>query len=472
MTERFGFLTAFVGAVAPTRKAAVLSSVSDRGWFPLIRESFAGAWQRNVEVKFDTVVTNHAVFACVTLAASDAAKMRVKLVQLGDDGVWSEVNNPAYSPVLRKPNPYQTRIQFFESWFLSKLLNGNTYVLKQRDARNVVVAMFVLDPRRVKPLVADDGAVFYQLSADNLSGVTQDITVPAREIIHDRSNCLFHPLVGLSPIYASGLAATQGLHIQTNSANFFGNQSRPSGMLTAPATIQKETAERLKEDWERNYSGENIGRVAVLGDGLKFESMALTAEASQMVEQLKWSAEVICSTFHIPPYKIGIGAMPTYNNIQSLNVEYYSQCLQKLIEDAEACLDEGLGMAQGIGTEFDLDGLLRMDTVTQMAALKEGVGAGIMAPNEARRKLDLKPVAGGESPMIQEQNYSLAALAKRDAKEDPWASAAPAPAPQTDAPEDVPDEEDDSSDEAMASRSLVRRAALASRLGLASILVN
>jgi phage portal protein BeeE len=116
--------------------------------------------------------------------------------------------------------------------------------------------------------------------------------------------------------------------------------------------------------------------------------------------------------------------MPTYNNIQSLNVEYYSQCLQRLIEDIELCLDEGLGMGENIGTEFDLDGLLRMDSVTQMSVLKEAVGAAVMAPNEARKKIDLKPVTGGESPMIQEQNYSLAAIAKRDAKEDPWGAAA------------------------------------------------
>ncbi len=34
--------------------------------------------------------------------------------------------------------------------------------------------------------------------------------------------------------------------------------------------------------------------------------------------------------------------------------------------------------------------------------------------------LSLPPVAGGDSPMLQQQNFSLAALAKRDAKEDPF----------------------------------------------------
>ena len=43
------------------------------------------------------------------------------------------------------------------------MLHGNTYVLKQRDERGVVVALYVLDPSKVKPLVTPDGAVYYEL---------------------------------------------------------------------------------------------------------------------------------------------------------------------------------------------------------------------------------------------------------------------------------------------------------------------
>lgn len=412
-----------------------------RGGWATILESFSGAWQRNITVNRDTVLSNPANFACKTLIASDIAKLRVKLVQQDADGIWSEVTNSAYSPVLRKPNLFQTRIQFWENWILSKLSYGNTYVLKERDNRNVVVALYVLDPKLVTPMVADDGSVFYQLRADNLSSVTSDVMVPASEIIHDRYNCLFHPLVGLSPIFANGVAATQALNIQNNSAKFFGNRSMPSGILTAPGAIGDTTATRLKENWETNYSGDNVGKVAVLGDGLKFEAMATTAVDSQLIEQLKWTAEIVASTYHVPPYKIGVGAMPTYNNIQSLNVEYYSQALQRLIEDAELCLDEGLSMPTGLGTEFDLDNLLRMDTVTQVTAVKEAIGAGFMAPNEGRAKFDMKPVVGGESPLLQQQNYSLAALAKRDAQDDPFGTKQPASKPEPVAPSgDNPDQ--------------------------------
>jgi HK97 family phage portal protein len=403
------------------KAAGQMSGVdSNRGWWPLIREAFTGAWQQNVEVKAASVLAYHAVFACQTLIASDVAKLRCKLVSRDADGIWSEVRNPSYSPVLRKPNAFQTRIQFFETWVLSKLQSGNTYILKERDGRGVVARLYVLSPDRCRPLVAGNGEVFYQLSTDKLSGVVDQVTVPAREIIHDRFNCFFHPLVGLSPIFANGLAATQGLAAQNASARLFQNGARPGGILTAPGEISDDSARRLKAYWEENFTGANSGKVAVLGDGLKFESLTMKSVDAQVLETLKWSAEVVCSTYHVPPYKVGIGAQPTYNNVQALNTEYYSQCLQIHIEGMEVCLDEGLNTGEDLGTEFDVENLLRMDSVAQMTTLKEGVSGGILSPNEARAKIDRRPVEGGESPYLQQQNYSLAALAKRDASDNPW----------------------------------------------------
>lgn len=395
-------------------------SIFGGGWFRVF-ESYTGAWQHDIVEDFSCVTAYHAVFSCITLIASDIAKLPVVLKQRDSDGIWNEISNSAYSPVLRKPNRHQNRIQFFESWMLSKLTRGNAYILKERDNRGVVVALYVLDPCRVRPVVVPEtGDVYYQLGADNMADIEQATVLPASEIIHDRINCLFHPLVGISPIYACGIAAMQGLAIQNNQTSFFKNRSMPGGILTAPGEIEKDTADRLKKGFDDNYSGVNAGKVAVLGDGLKFEPIAMTAADSQLIEQLKWSAETCCSCFHVPPWKIGVGAPPAYQNVQSGNVEYLSQALQRHIEDIEICLDEGLGMANDIGTEVDTDNLLRMDTATLITSLKEGISGAIFSPNEARKKVNLKPVKGGESPLLQQQNFSLAALAKRDASDNPF----------------------------------------------------
>ena len=409
-----GFMVALARAVAPRVKAMHPVSDARGGWWPIIRESYPGAWQQNVTVDQNMVLSQSTVFACMTLIASDIAKLRVKLVEK-DSGIWTERENSAFSPVLRKPNHFQTRIQFWESWMLSKLSRGNTYVLKQRDNRGVVTKLYVLDPTRVKPLISPSGEVFYDLNIDNIPGVTEQIIVPAREIIHDRFNCLYHPLVGVSPIYACGLAATQGLRIQDNSARFFENHSSPGGILTAPGKIEESTAKRLKDYWEGNFSGANVGKVAVLGDDLKYQGMTVSPVDAQLVEQLRWTAETVCSVFRVPAHMVGVGPQPTHNNVQALLTGYYAQCLQALIEAAETVLDDGLGTGEKIGVEFDTSSLLRMDTATQVKSLTDAIGGSLMAVNEARVKLDLPPLAGGDSVFLQQQYFSLQALAERDA---------------------------------------------------------
>lgn len=399
-----------------------LQSVGSRGgWFPLsISEPFSGAWQKNIEWKRKDVLSHFAIFSCISLIASDISKLWVNYVVEDSNGIWVKTKNPFN--VIDKPNNYQNRMQFFESWVNSKLIRGNAYILKGRDSNGKVNRLYVLHPDFVYPVVSDDGQVFYQLSQDNINGLEKDsITVPASEIIHDRFNCLYHPLVGLSPIFACGLAAYGGIKIMENSARHFGNMSRPSGILVAPGAISPETAQLLKDNWEKNYSGDNYGKTAVLGDDLKYQPITITAVESQMVEQLKLSADIVCSTFHVPAYKV-IGNAPAYNNIEALEATYYSQCLQVLIEAIELLLDEGLEVKSGSGFEFDLDGLLRMDTKTQIETLGSGVNRAIYSPNEARKKLNLTPVSGGDSPLIQQQNYSLEALAKRDAKDDPFSN--------------------------------------------------
>lgn len=397
-----------------------LQPLSSRGgWWNIVREPFPGAWQSNQEIRLDNVMTYAAVFACTTLIAADIGKLCLRLVEKTDIGIWSETKNPAYSPVLRKPNRYQITQKFIEQWIASKLIHGNAYILKERDRRGVVVGMYVLDPTRVTPLVAADGSVYYQLRRDDLSGLSEEqVTVPASEIIHDPMVALFHPLVGVSPIYACGVAALQGLAIQNNSQKFFSNGSQPGGILTAPGTIDQATADRLKAYWQTNYSGDNIGKVAILGDGLKYEAMAVNAVDAQLIEQLKWTGETVCTCYHVPAYMIGIGPPPPYANVEPLVQQYYSQCLQSLIVSLEAHLDDGLGLGPQFeneyGTEFDVNDLIWMNSESKTTSAGRAITSG-MSPNEVReRYYGLGPVSGGETPYMQEQNWPIRLLAERE----------------------------------------------------------
>jgi HK97 family phage portal protein len=416
----FGFELSISKANVPTATQPISH---DRGnwWWPIIREPFTGAWQRNMELRAENITTYFAVYACISLIAQDIGKLRLRLLRKSENGLWEEAESPAFSPLFRMPNHYQTRNQFIEQWVTSKLIHGNTYVLKNRDRRQVIDQLYVLDPTRIKVLVAPDSSVFYELAADNLSGIALPVTVPASEIIHDVMAPLFHPLCGVSPLLAAALPVAQGLNIQRSSSQFFMKGSRPGGMLISPHVITKEQALQYKDEWEQAFTGDNAGKVAILGDGFKYEALGLAAEESQLIEQLKWTAENVCSVFHVPNYMIGVGAAPpALNNIESLQQVYYSQCLQALIEAIESLLDRALLLNVppiNYRTDFDLEDLIRMDTATMIESTANMVKAGISSPNEARRKFNLPPTRGGESPFLQQQNYSLEALAERDARE-------------------------------------------------------
>lgn len=421
--------------IARTKALTLRPLNAASGWWPVIRESFTGAWQTNVEVRAEDVLSYSAVYACVSLIAGDIAKLCLRLVEKDASGIWSEVESPSFSPFLRKPNRYQSRVKFVEQWITSKLLRGNAYALKQRDERKVVIGAYILDPSRVTPLVTPNGEVYYEIRRDDLAEVTSErIVVPASEVFHDIMCALWHPLVGVSPIYACGTAALQGLGITNNSKKFFSAGANPSGILTAPGAITKETADRLKSYFETNFGGDNIGKVAIAGDGLKYEPLTMTAVDAQLIEQLKWSAETVCSCFHVPAYLAGVGPAPPYANFEPLVQAYYSQCLQSLLNAFEVCLDEGLGILEKTagkqyGTEFDIDDLIWLDSIARGKAASDSVGT--LSPNEQRaRYYNAMPVKGGDSPMVQQQYYSLTALAKRDSG-DPFAKPAAPPAVPT-----------------------------------------
>ena len=212
---------------------------------PIVREPYTGAWQQNDELRLETALANPVVFRCVSLIATDIGKLPLRLVAVDDDGIWHETTSPAFSPVLRKPNRYQTPAQFFEVWMISKLLWGNTYVLKDRDAARRRDGALRARP---VPREAAGRAGWQRLlrapderPRRHSVDAAAPLVVPAREIIHDRWNCAFHPLVGLSPLYACGGAARQGLEMQAASTSFFSSGGRPSGMLIAPTEIDPKT---------------------------------------------------------------------------------------------------------------------------------------------------------------------------------------------------------------------------------------
>lgn len=383
----------------------------------LINEPYTGAWEKNDELQLTNSLTSYAVFACISLISKDIGKLPL-VAKTEENGIKTNIKFKGLD-VINKPNHYQTRQQFFEAWINSKASNGNAYIYKIRDVYGDIEQLVVLNPDDTTVLVDDEGNVLYRIYPNPLIRSGEQTIVPASEIIHDRHNNLEHPLVGLSPIIACNLAASTGHSIQKNANKFFANGSRPEGILSTSEDISVEDAETMKSGWNKKYSNGGEGGVALVSGGITYQTLSVPAADSQMIEHLKLSSEMVCTAFNVPAFKIGIGAAPS-GSVEYLNSKYFSDCLQHYVEAIENLLQINLDLPTNVVLEFDLRSLFRMDSNAQITYLSTGLGSGIFSPNEARAVLGYQAVEGGESPVMQQQNFSLAALSRRDKQADPF----------------------------------------------------
>lgn len=420
LTKRFrAALTAFGKRITTT-----LEPVSS-AWSSLARamgDWTSGAWQQ-VRENPDADDVRHGltvalVYSCVRRIATDIAKMSPGIRRLNKSTkVWERAEHQVFDRLIYRPNHFQTWFQFVLSWVTCKNIAGNTYVAKLYGASGLVQELIVLDPTKVTPLIAHDtGAVFYRISAEPLARVVEDVYLAAADIIHDRYLPLGHPLVGTSPLDRALSAASARGGIMDQAGDTATNSGVPPGILTTPEGLSDEQLKALADRWRQIPKG----RIAVIDAAYKFEALASKYVDSQAVEIAELAGVDICAAFGVPPWKVGMGTTPAGANIEALQIIYYQDCLQWQVEEIEQCLDMGLGVAADLYIELDPCGLFKLDSKARAEVQKLLVGAGVMAPNEARQAWDLGPVKGGETPYLQQQNYSLAALSARDL-------AAPAP---------------------------------------------
>jgi HK97 family phage portal protein len=404
-----------------------------------IREPYPTAWQSNQSLTTrDGLMAASVPYACTDLISSDIAKLRIKYVKL-TEGVWLESPAPRFVGLIKQPNAYQTRDQFIKAWIVSKLSWGNAYIMLTRNAIGAVVSMDVLNPKYVVPLVAPDQSVYYQITMSPLQVAPLESTVvPARDIIHDRGLCPWHPLVGMSPLAACAAAVLMSTSITNNSSSFFANQARPSGILTTPNNITQEQGDKLRDQIDAKLNGTGAGKTLIMGNDMKYMGMTMASTDAQLIEQLQFSVADVCRTYHVPLHKVGADNMRTAAPTNAVfESQYYSDCLQAHIEGIECLLELGLGLPEGTGLRFDLTQLMRMDESAMITNNALSVGSGVMTPNEARALQGLTSKVGGDTPYLQVQNYALAALAARDAAGPP--TNGPATATPTDTPATKPE---------------------------------
>lgn len=419
------------------------------GWMGNGDRGPLGSWQMNMGGLGGApeLVAFSAVYACTTIISGDIAKLPLQVFKLDlASGARDLQRRDYYAQLMRQPNDYQTAGDFMQLFVLSALLQGNAYAYTPRNARGEISALHILDPRTTWPyVVPETGDVFYRTGQNLLAGIAGGAIIPERFMIHHRLPLLpGFPLVGVTPVFAAAASSAVGLHILRNSQSFFGNSSRPAGTLTAPGKISKETADRLKEEWDNNYTGPRYGKTAVLPEGLKWEPLTITAQDAQLIEQLRWSVEDVARVFRVPPFMLGDTTKTSYRNSEQLARAYLSGCLSYHIDALEQRFARAFEFPIDYELKFDLSALLRAEIDVRFQAYQTALQSAWTTINEVRANEGLAPVEGGDEPHIQMQYVPLSESGKLGAAPPtplaPAAPAAPAPAAPAEPPADEPAE--------------------------------
>jgi HK97 family phage portal protein len=401
------------------RAPATLEMAGERGTWRTLFDFRTGAWQQHDSYTEEGEVaegTNTAiVYACLRRIAGDIGKMGACVKRL-TGAIWEEGTHQVWSKLIRRPNRFQTWGLFIKCWVYSLLLEGNAYVVKLYGASGLIEELIVLDPTKVTPHVSEEtGEVWYHVGGDPLARISDDsLFISALDLIHHPYMPLGHPLIGTSPL-ARALSASRAREgIVANSANLTANGAVPPLVVTVPEGTPEVQVKEIANKWRRMPKH----RAAVIDASIKVDQLAAKYVDSQAAEIAELSGVDICAAFDVPPWKVGLEPAPA-GDIEARQIAYYQDSLQWIVEDIEELLDHGLGLPTDTAIEFDEGNLLRLDSKTR-AEVDAILIKGVKTPNEARKGWNLPKVAGGDSVYMQQQNYSLEALHKRD-------QAAPAP---------------------------------------------
>lgn len=342
------------------------------------------------------------VMSCVSILSEDVAKLPVHVFKPRKDGGRDIVSGHPLEQLLMRPNGFQSRFEFIEQQQAALLLRGNAYAPILRDARGRPTDLIPVNPDRVTIYEAQDGQVFYRVATRGPHDMAMLKSLPemihSDDMLHVRWMSLDNSLYGASRISLAresiGLALSQGQLAGRLSAN----NTNLGGVLQTDKKLTPEAATRLKEDWQKKKSGlQNVGDIAVLEQGLKWQPMGMTAKDAEFILSREFSVEELGRIFRMPPHKLGVAGKGNGSTIEQLDQDYMNNTVSSYLERWEAKLAEKFDLsADGLFVEFDINRFLRASLAARYGSYRTGIVGMFLTPNEARRAENLPDVDGGD----------------------------------------------------------------------------
>tara|TARA_B100001063_G_scaffold8151_1_gene6318 strand:- start:4521 stop:6674 length:2154 start_codon:yes stop_codon:yes gene_type:complete len=359
---------------------------------------------------------NSIAYRSINLIANNVSATSFKVFS-GDQ----ELQNHELISLLKRPNPLQSGVEYFHSMVSYLLISGNSYMLKDKEFGSPK-ELYLLRPDRVeikaessmipsKYCYKIDGKIVNEYPVDNLTGASQ--------LKHIK---LWNPLddfYGLSPIVAGAYNIDQHNLAGLHNVGLLKNGCTPSAMLKfqpkdetgMSATLTDDQRAMILEDLEFRFRGSNnSGRPMLLEGDFEYQQLGLNPKDMDFLELMNASAREIALCFGVPAQLVGLSDT-TYANVAEARLSLYEETIIPLLDRIQSDLNEWLTpLYDGdLKIVYDIDSIPAMAEKRKQvfANVSQGVQQGILTRNEARERLGLEPIDGGDSLLVPSNLFPL-----------------------------------------------------------------
>ena len=375
-------------------------------------------------VSEQTALNISTVYTCVRIIAENIGSLPLQVKQTTSSGTRIANDHSLAFLLCHAPNPEMSVSVFLETFVANMALTGNGYAEIIRAKSGDVLELYPRAAQITSPVRLKDGSLAYEITESS----TTKRTVAAANMLHVPLFGL-DGLKGLSPIGQQRGSLGLTIAAQKHGSRYFGNGSRPGGLLTSKGgSLNPAQAQILKDSWEQLQGGINQGRIAVLPGDFEYTALGLSNQDSQFLETRAFQRAEIASWYRIPTHMVGDTTRMSNSNHEQASLSLIQDCLLPYLNKITAEMQRKLlpptgRMLSQYSIAFDLTERLKPDLQTTLQAISVGRQWGIYSINDGRRILNLDPI-GPQGDVYLEPVNMLDAEKFAD-----WTPQQPAPKP-------------------------------------------
>lgn len=357
--------------------------------------------------------------AVVSFLADNAAEVPIKVYERASDTDRPRVLDSPAAKLLANPNPDMTAYEF-KRWMYSDLLLYErflTLLIRSKETESgwelrPIPANWIQQYKGTSPFAPETIVVGVPGNAP--------IEIPAESFV------LFHGYDPTDPMrqYSRIGALKETLHEQIESNGFRRQMWHKGGRFNAYLTRPKDVAQwsdeafaRFKETWRNSWAGgagADAGGTPILEDGMEIKTVQFNSRDAQWAEAVKLSREDCAAVFHVNPAMIWPGSGQTYASAKDNARALYNDCLAPTLMQATDRINMAVLPRVGEPADhyagYDITVKTEGTFEEKIATLSSAVGAPFLSRNEARAKLDLPAIEGGDE-LITPLNVLIGGLA-------------------------------------------------------------